>query len=135
MVLDTKKGLLRADKEKGQYVDSEKGNSKENRKKIFFFDIALTLEHRDCLRSSAKSKPAIQNFFFNYLIKLGQKILGLSGARGQTASALGRPERCQGQRAPRLGGMASPDPRQAPSWGDGAAGIVFFFSFSDRIWC
>jgi hypothetical protein len=64
MVLDTKKGLLRADKEKGQYVDSEKGNSKENRKKNFFFDIALTLEHRDCLRSSAKSKPAIQFFFF-----------------------------------------------------------------------
>jgi hypothetical protein len=64
MVLDTKKGLLRADKEKGQYVDSEKGNSKENRKKNFFFDIALTLEHRDGLRSSAKSKAAIQFFLF-----------------------------------------------------------------------
>jgi hypothetical protein len=52
MVLDTKKGLLRADKEKGQYVDSEKGNSKENRKKNYFFDIVLTLEHIDGLRSS-----------------------------------------------------------------------------------
>jgi hypothetical protein len=37
MVLDIKKGLLKADKEKRQYVDSEKkGNSKENRKMIFF---------------------------------------------------------------------------------------------------
>jgi hypothetical protein len=37
MVLDTKKGLLRADKEKGQYVDSEKRNSKEKEEKEFFF--------------------------------------------------------------------------------------------------
>jgi hypothetical protein len=36
MVLDNKKGLLKADKEKGQYVDSEKGNDKEKRKKNFF---------------------------------------------------------------------------------------------------
>jgi hypothetical protein len=52
MVLDTKKGLLKADKKKGQYVDSEKGNDKEKRKKIFFY-IMLTLEHRKVLRSSA----------------------------------------------------------------------------------
>jgi hypothetical protein len=44
MVLDTKKGLQRADKEKGQYVDSEKGNSQENRKKkkkllLFFLQL------------------------------------------------------------------------------------------------
>jgi hypothetical protein len=36
MVLDTKKGLLKADKEKGQYMESEKGNAKEKRKKNFF---------------------------------------------------------------------------------------------------
>jgi hypothetical protein len=36
MVQDTKKGLLKADKEKGQYVDSEKGKGKEKRKKNFF---------------------------------------------------------------------------------------------------
>jgi hypothetical protein len=29
MVLDNKKGLLKADKEKGQYVDTEKRKSKE----------------------------------------------------------------------------------------------------------
>jgi hypothetical protein len=69
MVLDTKKGLLRADSEKGQYVDSEKGNSKENRKKKKKIDIALTLEHRDGLRSSAKKqgsdpKKKCYSFFF-----------------------------------------------------------------------
>jgi hypothetical protein len=37
MVLDTKKGLLKADKEKGQCVDSEKRNSKEKSEKEFFF--------------------------------------------------------------------------------------------------
>jgi hypothetical protein len=38
MVLDTKKGLLKADKEKRQYVDAEKRNSKEEKEKenIFF---------------------------------------------------------------------------------------------------
>jgi hypothetical protein len=52
MVLDTKKGLLKAGKEKGQYVDLEKGNDKEKRKKFFFY-ITLTLEHKKVLRSSA----------------------------------------------------------------------------------
>jgi hypothetical protein len=65
MVLDTKKGLLKADKEKGQYVDSEKGKGKENRKKnfVFVFDVVLTLEHRQGLRSSANKGAAIQFFF------------------------------------------------------------------------
>jgi hypothetical protein len=50
MVLDTKKGLLNADKEKWQYEDLENGNSKENRKKkLFCFDITLTLV-RQCNR-------------------------------------------------------------------------------------
>jgi hypothetical protein len=63
MVLDTKKGLLRADKEKGQYVDSEKGNSKENRKKKKI-DIALTLEQRDGLRSSDPNQASDPLFFY-----------------------------------------------------------------------
>jgi hypothetical protein len=63
MVLDTKKGLLKADKEKGQYVDSEKGNSKEKRKR-FFFDVTLTLEHRTGLRFSAKASDPIFFLFF-----------------------------------------------------------------------
>jgi hypothetical protein len=61
MVLDTKKGLLKADKENGQYVDSEKGNSKENRKKKIP-DVTLTLEHRTGLRFSSKASDPI--FFF-----------------------------------------------------------------------
>jgi hypothetical protein len=60
----------------------------------FFFDIALTLEHRDCLRSSAKSKPAIQFFF--YLIQLGQQTWAGPGAEGRP---LLRSSEAEGDRA------------------------------------
>jgi hypothetical protein len=102
MVLDTKKGLLKADKEKGQYMNSEKGNSKEKRKKKFFFTFFL-------LRNS------------------GQKILGLSGARGQTASALWRPERRQVPACPAPGrGWHRPTPDDLRPGATGRAGFVFF---------
>jgi hypothetical protein len=69
MVLDTKKGLLKADKEKGQYVDSEKRNSKEEkRKKNLFFLIeaharAQTKSEVQRQESRQRSKKKILLFF------------------------------------------------------------------------
>jgi hypothetical protein len=61
MVLDTKKGSLKADKEKGQYVDSEKRNSKEKSEK------KIDIAHARAQKRAAvqrQNQAAIQYFFF-----------------------------------------------------------------------
>jgi hypothetical protein len=127
MVLDTKKGLLKADKEKGQYVNSEKENRKRNRKKeLLFFDIAHARAQK-ALRSNAKIKAAIQFFFFTlffYLIKLGQQlgpVLALSRlehTRSRIAPSLTSEQRS------RLGSRCTPDALYAQARGrSGRSGL------------
>jgi hypothetical protein len=94
LVLDTKKGLLKADKEKEQYVDSEKRNSKENRKKKFcvFFYIALTPEHRMFLWSSANNGQRSKFYFYFFLLffvlnQIGPTKVGPAWRLGQRSRA------------------------------------------------
>jgi hypothetical protein len=89
MVLDTKKGLLKADKEKGQYVESEKGNDKGKRKNNFFLYNAHARAQKG-FEVQRQPRPAIQKkYFFWDQISLNR--LGPAGAEGR--SRAGRSDR------------------------------------------